>query len=76
MVCVGWGTCGACVRCVFGVCGVGGRFGGVGGGGNGEKVSLAALLSGYLGKSGHLPRELDGMKQKKLLLTSSALNLD
>ena len=22
----------------------------------GEKVSLAALLSGYLGKSGHLPR--------------------
>ena len=28
-----------------------------GGGGRGlEKVSLAALLSGYLGKSGHLPR--------------------
>ena len=36
-----WGSVGAC-----GVCGPLG----------GEKVSLAALLSGYLGKSGHLPR--------------------
>ena len=35
--------------CGWGVCGVcAGR--------GGEKVSLAALLSGYLGKSGHLPR--------------------
>ena len=25
----------------------------------GEKISLAALLSGYLGKSGHLPRLSD-----------------
>ena len=29
---------------------------GVCAGRGGEKVSLAALLSGYLGKSGHLPR--------------------
>ena len=48
-----WSVCG----------GVWGRVWGVlrrvwrGGGGHGlEKVSLAALLSGYLGKSGHLPR--------------------
>ena len=66
-----WGVCGACVGrvssgecvvwCVGGecVCG-GGRVWGRGRGGcmirRGEKVSLAALLSGYLGKSGHLPR--------------------
>ena len=40
--------CGVCVGRVRGVCGVcAGRVSG---------VSLAALLSGYLGKSGHLPR--------------------
>ena len=52
--CVGvWGGCGVGV-CIGSVWGVGGRVGG--GGRGGEKVSLAALLSGYLGKSGHLPR--------------------
>ena len=46
-----WGAsvvvvCGVCVgACVWG-----------GAGRGGEEVSLAALLSGYLGKSGHLPR--------------------
>ena len=64
MCCVGAYVCGACVLCgvvcvrrvwcgVFcacvGACGVCAGHGG-------EKVSLAALLSGYLGKSGHLPR--------------------
>ena len=66
-----WGVCGVCgqVQCV-GACAV--RCGGVcvvvcegacgcwGVSGVcgpwGEKVSLAALLFGYLGKSGHLPR--------------------
>ena len=48
---------------MFGVC-VGGLLGcvcwGVWGCADlgGEKVSLAALLSGYLGKSGHLPRSM------------------
>ena len=57
-----WGVCGVCGVCVCGVCGgcVGGVLGvsGVGWGlcYGGELVSLAALLSGYLGKSGHLPR--------------------
>ena len=63
-----YALCRVCVRGVVGrvrdVCGV---WGGVwcvcvgacvawGRGRGGEKVSLAALLSGYLGKSGHLPR--------------------
>ena len=49
-----WGVCEVCVWRMWG----GGTFRGREGGGgvNGEKVSLAALLSGYLGKSGHLPR--------------------
>ena len=63
-----------CLRCVFrrvlGVC-VGrvcgrvyGRLGRRGWGCGLEKVSLAALLSGYLGKSGHLPRfRLQGMRK-------------
>ena len=44
--------------CIGSVWGVGGRVGG--GGRGGEKVSLAALLSGYLGKSEHLPRFSNG----------------
>ena len=46
-----WGVCGAGRVCcgVWGACGVCAVRGG-------GKVSLAALLSGYLGKSGHLPR--------------------
>ena len=46
-------VCGACVGRVWvcvGACVAWGR------GRGGENVSLAALLSGYLGKSGHLPR--------------------
>ena len=52
------GVCGVCSGRVQGVCGVcAGCVRGVWGRGRGgEKVSLAALLSGYLGKSGHLPR--------------------
>ena len=59
VVCVGVGMRGACSGGVRGVCsGVGVWVGacGVCAGRGGEKVSLAALLSGYLGKSGHLPR--------------------
>ena len=63
-VCVGrcsvWGVCGAvrgvCVVVCEGACGCWGVSGVCGPWG--EKVSLAALLSGYLGKSGHLPRSL------------------
>ena len=56
-----------CVGCAWGVCGCGcwgvlcwgvlwgGLLGRVWGRWR-ERVSLAALLSGYLGKSGHLPR--------------------
>ena len=56
-----WGAWGVCVGCVLGVCGVFvvwgvGDVSGAGWWCSGEKVSLAALLSGYLGKSGHLPR--------------------
>ena len=49
---VSWGVCWVCVvGCV--------RACVAWGGGHGlEKVSLAALLSGYLGKSGHLPRSI------------------
>ena len=62
--CVGecgvWRECGVWEECgVWGECGVCGEWGvcqGVWWGVNGVKVSLAALLSGYLGKSGHLPR--------------------
>ena len=52
------GVCGVCSGRVQGVCGVcAGCVRGVWGRGRGgEKVSLAALISGYLGKSGHLPR--------------------
>ena len=63
------GVCGACAGCVEGVCGrvlEVGVEGGVGraGGVRGACVCVAisvgiarsALLSGYLGKSGHLPR--------------------
>ena len=60
-----WGVCGSCVvgwgtggvlGCLWGVCG--GCVGAWGAlvGRSREIVSLAALLSGYLGKSGHLPR--------------------
>ena len=53
VVCGGVGMRGACSG---GVRGVGGGTGGVCAGRGGEKASLAALLSGYLCKSGHLPR--------------------
>ena len=60
------GVCG-CVGCVWGVgvgvgacigvcCGVCWGLSGVGVGAGCRRVTLAALLSGYLGKSGHLPR--------------------
>ena len=62
--CVVWRVwCGVCGVLLCGVCGgvwvwwacVLGREWGVGSVRE-KKVSLAALLSGYLGKSGHLPR--------------------
>ena len=48
------GVCGGCAGCAGRVLGVSGVGWGLCYGG--ELVSLAALLSGYLGKSGHLPR--------------------
>ena len=52
-----WGVCGGVLRGVLGVCWVCVGACVAWGWGHGlEKVSLAALLSGYLGKSGHLPR--------------------
>ena len=50
-----WGVCGACagrVRGVRGAC-VGRVFGAISVG-----IARSALLSGYLGKYGHLPRSL------------------
>ena len=53
-----WGVYGACLVLVCVGRGVGRVWGACGGcaGRGGEKVSPAALSSGYLGKSGHLPR--------------------
>ena len=49
-----WGVCGACAgraRGVYGACCVGRVWGAISVG-----IARSALLSGYLGKSGHLPR--------------------
>ena len=57
--CVGcaWGVRGACVGRAWGVRGTCvGRARGVCGGAISVGIARSALLSGYLGKSGHLPR--------------------
>ena len=54
-VCVGyvWGVCGACAGRVLGVCGA---CAGLVWGAISVGIARSALLSVYLGKSGHLPR--------------------
>ena len=60
-----WGGCGVCVGACGGVRALGGDVGGLGvvgrawgvcGGAIRVGIARSALLSGYLGKSGHLPR--------------------